>query len=90
MKPQALSSISATDTRKTRRMVSDTGVLDIREVSGFVPVPGVGVPHHVDFRARSVDAVRSIRKFMTGSISCSFMSGILLAYSWNMRPMILG
>lgn len=46
----------------TRRMVSDSDTLDIREVSGFVPsVPGAGVPDHVAFRAQNVDAVRSMR-----------------------------
>jgi phospholipase/carboxylesterase len=46
----------------TRRMVSDTDIIDIREVSGFVPsVPGAGIPDHVAFRARDVDAVRSMR-----------------------------
>ncbi|HEY8566100.1 MAG TPA: VOC family protein [Beijerinckiaceae bacterium] len=46
----------------TQRMVSDTDVVDIREVSGFVPsVAGAGVPDHVAFRARDVEAVRSMR-----------------------------
>jgi phospholipase/carboxylesterase len=46
----------------TRRMISDTDVVDIREVSGFVPsVAGAGVPDHVAFRSRDVDAVRSMR-----------------------------
>jgi phospholipase/carboxylesterase len=46
----------------TQRMISDTDVVDIREVSGFVPsVAGAGVPDHVAFRARDVDAVRSMR-----------------------------
>jgi phospholipase/carboxylesterase len=46
----------------TQRMISDTDVVDIREVSGFVPsVPGAGVPDHVAFRAGDVDAVRSMR-----------------------------
>jgi phospholipase/carboxylesterase len=36
----------------TQRMISDTDIVDIREVSGFVPsVPGAGVPDHVAFRA---------------------------------------
>jgi phospholipase/carboxylesterase len=47
----------------TQRMVSDTDVVDIREVSGFVPsVPGAGVPDHVAFRAQDADAVRSMRR----------------------------
>jgi phospholipase/carboxylesterase len=46
----------------TQRMVSETDVVDIREVSGFVPsVPGAGVPDHVAFRAPDADAIRSIR-----------------------------
>ncbi len=46
----------------TQRMVSDTDVVDVREVSGFVPsVPGAGVPDHVAFRARDADAVESMR-----------------------------
>jgi phospholipase/carboxylesterase len=46
----------------TQRMVSDTDVVDVREVSGFVPsVPGAGVPDHVDFRANDADALQSMR-----------------------------
>ncbi len=46
----------------TRRMVSDTDVVDVREVAGFVPsVPGAGVPDHLAFRASDADAVRSMR-----------------------------
>jgi phospholipase/carboxylesterase len=46
----------------TQRMVSDTDVVDVREVSGYVPsVPGAGVPDHVAFRAQDADAVRSMR-----------------------------
>jgi phospholipase/carboxylesterase len=46
----------------THRMISDTDIVDIREVSGFVPsVAGAGVPDHVAFRARDADAVRSMR-----------------------------
>ena len=46
----------------TQRMVSDSDVLDVREVTGFVPsVPGAGVPDHVAFRAQNADAVRSMR-----------------------------
>jgi phospholipase/carboxylesterase len=46
----------------TQRMVSDTDVVDVREVSGYVPsVPGAGVPDHVAFRAPDTDAVRSMR-----------------------------
>ncbi|MDR7126415.1 VOC family protein [Pseudotabrizicola sp. 4114] len=46
----------------TQRMLSDTDVVDVREVSGFVPsVPGAGVPDHVAFRAPDADAVRSMR-----------------------------
>ncbi len=46
----------------TQRMVSQSDVVDIREVTGFVPsVPGAGVPDHVAFRAQNADAVRSMR-----------------------------
>lgn len=46
----------------TQRMVSDTDVIDVREVSGFLPsAPGAGVPDHVAFRARDEDEVRSMR-----------------------------
>ncbi len=46
----------------TLRMVSDTDVVDVREVSGYVPsVPGAGVPDHVAYHAQDVDAVRSMR-----------------------------
>ncbi|KRE09731.1 glyoxalase [Bosea sp. Root381] len=46
----------------TQRMVSDSDVVDIRQVSGFVPsVPGAGVPDHVAFRALDADAIRSMR-----------------------------
>lgn len=47
----------------TQRMVSDTDIVDVRELSGFVPsVPGAGVPDHVAFRAQDADAVRSMRQ----------------------------
>lgn len=46
----------------TQRMVSDTDVVDVREVSGFVPsVPGAGVIDHVAFRAQDADEVQSMR-----------------------------
>ncbi|TVU89153.1 VOC family protein [Vreelandella titanicae] len=46
----------------TQRMVSDTDVVDVREVLGFVPsLPGAGVPDHVAFRAKDAGAVRSMR-----------------------------
>lgn len=46
----------------TQRMISDTDIVDVREVSGFVPsVPGAGVADHVAFRARDAGAVRSMR-----------------------------
>ncbi len=45
-----------------QRLMSDTDIVDIREVTGFVPsVPGAGVPDHVAFRAPDVDALRSMR-----------------------------
>jgi phospholipase/carboxylesterase len=47
---------------QTQRMVSDSDIVDVREVSGFVrSVPGAGVPDHVAFRARDADAIRSMR-----------------------------
>lgn len=47
---------------QTRRMVSETDIVDVREVSGFVrSVPGAGVPDHVAFRAADADAIRSMR-----------------------------
>ena len=46
----------------TQRMVSDTDIVDVREISGFLPsVAGAGVPDHVAFRARDADDVRSMR-----------------------------
>ncbi|QEE43212.1 ring-cleaving dioxygenase (plasmid) [Rhizobium sp. WL3] len=46
----------------TQRMRSDTDIVDIREVSGFVPsVTGGGVPDHVAFRAPSIDDLRAMR-----------------------------
>lgn len=46
----------------TWRMASDTDVVDVREVPGFVPsVPGAGVPDHVAFRAPDTNAVTSMR-----------------------------
>jgi phospholipase/carboxylesterase len=46
----------------TQRMVSDTDIVDIREISGFLPsVAGAGVPDHVAFRASGTDDVRSMR-----------------------------
>ncbi|PRD40581.1 ring-cleaving dioxygenase [Phyllobacterium phragmitis] len=45
----------------TQRMGSETDIVDIREVSGFVPsVSGGGVPDHVAFRARDIDELRSM------------------------------
>jgi phospholipase/carboxylesterase len=46
----------------TQRLVSDTDIVDVRQVSGFVPsVQGPGVPDHVAFRARDVDDLRAMR-----------------------------
>jgi phospholipase/carboxylesterase len=46
----------------THRMASDSDVLDLREVTGFVPsVPGAGIPDHVAFRALNSNAVESMR-----------------------------
>lgn len=47
----------------TLRMVSDTDVVDVRDVSGFVTsVPGAGVPDHVAFRAKDAEAVVAMRQ----------------------------
>ena len=46
----------------TQRMVSDTDIVDVRNVSGFAPsVPGAGIPDHVALRARDAEDIRSIR-----------------------------
>lgn len=45
-----------------QRLVSDTDIVDVREVSGFVrSVPGAGVPDHVAFRAADATAIRAMR-----------------------------
>lgn len=47
----------------TQRMVSDTDVVDVREVSGYVPsVSGAGVPDHVAFRAAGADVVYEMQQ----------------------------
>jgi len=44
----------------TRRMVSDTDAVDIRDASGYVPgIPGTGTADHVAFRAADVADVRA-------------------------------
>ncbi|NPD13907.1 ring-cleaving dioxygenase [Xinfangfangia sp. D13-10-4-6] len=46
----------------TIRLQSDTDVVDILGVSGFVPsIPGAGVADHVAFRAADADALREMR-----------------------------
>lgn len=46
----------------SRRLSSDTDVVDIREASGFVPsIQGAGVADHVAFRAPDVAAVQAMR-----------------------------
>lgn len=46
----------------SRRLVSETDVVDVRNVRGFVPsIPGAGVFDHVAFRASDIDAVRQMR-----------------------------
>ncbi|AUH66051.1 VOC family protein [Paracoccus zhejiangensis] len=46
----------------TRRLISDSDVLDIRDAHGFFPgIPGTGTFDHVAFRAPDVDAVRQMR-----------------------------
>ncbi|WP_138935760.1 VOC family protein [Roseovarius arcticus] len=48
-----------------RRLVSDHDVVDVRDVSGFVPsVPGAGILDHVAFRAPDEEAVRAMRLSM--------------------------
>jgi len=49
-------------TGSIQRLVSDTDIVDVREVSGFVrSVPGAGVPDHVAFRAADATAIRAMR-----------------------------
>lgn len=44
----------------SRRMLSDTDAVDIRDASGYVPgIPGTGTADHVAFRAADVPAVRA-------------------------------
>ena len=44
----------------TRRMLSDTDAVDIRDASGYVPgIPGTGTADHVAFRAADVAAVHA-------------------------------
>ena len=46
----------------SRRLSSATDVVDIREVSGFVPsIQGAGVADHIAFRAADVAAVQAMR-----------------------------
>jgi phospholipase/carboxylesterase len=50
----------------TQRLVSDTDVIDLREVTGFPrSVPGAGVPDHVAFRARDAEDIRAMRQALT-------------------------
>lgn len=50
-----------------QRMISDTDVVDIRSVAGYVPsIAGAGVPDHVAFRAEDIDAVRKMRLSLRG------------------------
>lgn len=45
------------------RLVSDSDVLDIRNVRGFVPgIPGTGILDHIAFRAPDIEALREMRK----------------------------
>ena len=47
------------------RLASESGVVDVRDVSGFVPsIPGAGILDHVAFRASNEDAVRQMRVTM--------------------------
>ena len=46
----------------TRRLVSQTDAVDLRDASGFVPsIPGAGVLDHVAFRAPDAAAVQQMR-----------------------------
>ena len=46
----------------TRRSISDTDAVDIRDASGFVPgIPGTGIIDHVAFRAEDAEALRRMR-----------------------------
>ncbi|MDF3605970.1 VOC family protein [Paracoccus sp. DMF-8] len=53
----------------TRRMRSDTDIVDVRNGAGFVPsIPGTGVFDHVAFRAPDVEAVRRMRIALKGAV----------------------
>lgn len=50
-----------------RRLVSDTGFLDIRDASGFVPgIPGTGVIDHVALRMPDLAAIQTHRDWIAG------------------------
>lgn len=52
----------------TRRLVSDTDVIDIRDATGFFPgIPGTGILDHVALRAADGDAVRGMRLALKGT-----------------------
>lgn len=43
------------------RLMSDTDVVDVRDVTGYVPgIPGTGTADHIAFRAADEDAVRQV------------------------------
>lgn len=45
----------------TRRMISATDAVDVRDASGYVPgIPGTGTADHIAFRAPDVAAVRAV------------------------------
>lgn len=51
------------DEGNTRRMVSDTDIVDIRDARGYFPgIPGTSIIDHVAFRAPDVEAVRQMRQ----------------------------
>jgi len=53
-------------TGATRRMISDTDAIDIRDASGYVPgIPGTGTADHVAFRAATISAVRAMEAKLT-------------------------
>jgi phospholipase/carboxylesterase len=51
----------------SRRMVSQTDAVDVRDATGYVPgAAGTGTADHVAFRARDVDAVRAAEALLSG------------------------
>ncbi|EBU7498105.1 ring-cleaving dioxygenase, partial [Salmonella enterica subsp. enterica serovar Typhi] len=47
----------------TRRLVSDTDIIDVRDATGYVPgIPGTGTADHIAFRAADVEAVSAMER----------------------------